>query len=482
MNRDDIQLLRHAALELQEDGDDLIRVAGVVQRIKNWWKAKFNKEFAQRQEKVEQAYDGMKGPLSELIGQLQEMDKAFKGQDSDTVAQLVGTVPGTIARVTRDMGKLSREMRAADAMVPVSYVDDKGQEVAAGTLDWTARGYTKNKELIHRMWELLPEEFRKIPIGQRINRPITEFSWFSHYSPNSITVSSKVYAETKGQFEAGLKKAGVADQIIDRVIQYGFDDFIDNLKTAIINDSTLVQVNFPGVSKDITRRPTNQMMVDVQPGYVSVPVGDSEILVHVGMVRLNDIGASLRPRSELAMVMVRTIAISNEAREKLKQAWRADQPGVIGEAEEVEPEVAEPDEGLAIAMDGPITKIVKRALVRNILPITQAVVKVSSKSFPHKTRFAKILSSALRQEIDAECSVRHRDNDVEVQVQIYGTKIASLPAIQGVSVYIAEKFSEATKTDISVEVRPGLSALGLMESSVLDESLRKVAFDCLGVL
>ena len=96
MNRDDLQLLRHAALELQGSGDDLVRVAGVVQRVKNWWKARFSKEFAKRQERVEEAYDNMKGPLSELISQLKEMDKAFQSQDPDAVAQLVGKVVSSL--------------------------------------------------------------------------------------------------------------------------------------------------------------------------------------------------------------------------------------------------------------------------------------------------------------------------------------------------------------------------------------------------
>jgi hypothetical protein len=103
---------------------------------------------------------------------------------------------------------------------------------------------------------------------------------------------------------------------------------------------------------------------------------------------------------------------------------------------------------------------------------------VYGQTFHHKARFAKILSSALRQEIDAECSVRHYKEDVEVQVSVYGSKFTALPAIHGISMYVADRFIQTTKVGVDVDVLPGVSSFGLMDSEVLDNSLRKVAFDC----
>jgi hypothetical protein len=75
--------------------------------------------------------------------------------------------------------------------------------------------------------------------------------------------------------------------------------------------------------------------------------------------------------------------------------------------------------------------------------------------------------------------VRHHNDDVEVQVKVYGTKISSVPAIYGISTDVAERFLDATKVGVDVEVEPGMSNFNLIESEVLDESLRKVALDCL---
>lgn len=484
MNESDLQLLRHAALELQEDGDDLVRVAGIIQRIKNWWKAFTDKKYRQQQEIVEDSYHNLKGPLSELIGQLSEMDKAFKSQDPETVAQLVGQVPGTIARVTRDMGKLSKEMRAADAMIPVSYVDDKGHELSPGSAEWVTKGYGKNKELVQKLWERLPEEYRnEIPVGQPINRPMSDFSWFARYDPSQIIISENVIHKTREeQFRHGLELANprLYDEQIDEIIDYSYNDFLENLKVAILNDGILERVDFPGISKDITHRPSNQMLTTVNPGFVKVPYRGFEFSVKVAFVKMHDIGAAYRNRPQLSVFMIRTISIDSATAKWLQQIWQ----GVEAESEPVPSEVEEPllevkPEDITEGSDGPITKIVKRAIIRQNCPLTQAVVEISGQTLHHKVRFAKILSSALRQEIDAECSVRHQDDDVEVQVKVYGTKISSLPAIYGISTDVAEKFLDATKIGVDVEVKPGISSFGLIETDVLDESFRKVAFDSL---
>lgn len=514
MNNNDLQLLRTAALELQESGDDLVRVAGIVQRIKNWWKARFSREFAQRQEKVEEAYSDMKGPLTDLIKQLTEMDTAFKSQDPDAIAQLVGSVPGTIARVTRDMGNLSKEMRAADATIPVTYVDEEGNEVSGDNLSWTTSGYQKDRKVVEKLWEQLPEQFQQIPIGRRVNQPITDFEWFSNYDPSQVFISTRVYEDTKAEVQKALERGKVEPELAELIIMYGFDDFIENLKVAIIQNSILLQVRFPDVSAKITHRRTNEMLVDVQPGFVALPVMSTQFYIHVGLLRFNDLGASISPTPQLSVAMVRHIRLSTDTIRALKEKWRENQgfqekkergQEVEGETveQQIEPEPStitptsdelvysdegqaddngskreeEEDEEILLRGSGPISRIVKKALLRERLPLVSAVVKVDGLSFPHKARFAKLLSSALRQEIDAECSVRNQGNDVELQVFASGSKMNVVPAIYGISMYTADKFLETTKVGIDVGVTEGRSSLEVMSSEVLDRSFRKVAFD-----
>lgn len=474
MNHDDLQLLRTAALELQADGDDLVRVAGIVQRIKNWWKAWGDKGFRKRKDQVQESYQEVKGPLSDLIGQLSEIDKGFKNQDPETVSRLVNTIPGTIAQVTSGMDDLSQKMRAIESSVPVSYMDDKGNELSGDNLSWVRSGYRKNKELLQKLWDMLPPEFRnEVPVAQRVGRPINEFAWYQKFSPDQVVFSNSVLGDIENQFRDALKKAGFPQVEIDRVVQTGFGDFINNLQYRLINEAIVDRVDFPHVSAKVANRPVNQMMLTMEPGWVPVPAGSVELQANIGFVKMNDLSVAKRGRDQISVFLVRTIRLEPTAFQKYQTT---NENLLEFHQEEAEWEDAEP---LIIEESGPIAKIVKRAIWREKLPLTQAVVKIAGQTFHHKARFAKVLSSALRQEIDAECSVRHDNNDIEVQVNVRGSKFASVPAIYGISMDVADQFVQAAKVGVHVDVEPGLSKLGLIDSDVLNQSFRKVAFETL---
>jgi hypothetical protein len=206
------------------------------------------------------------------------------------------------------------------------------------------------------------------------------------------------------------------------------------------------------------------MRVELHLPPVAFPTGIEEIPIPIDKVILTDLGTRIPKRNQLSMLGV---WFSTDPASKFKNY----KPPV---APEPEPKPEEP----TVASDGPITKIVKRALLKKMLPMTQAVVKVNGQTFDYKAQFARVLASALRQEVDAECSVRHQDDDIEVQVEIYGSKVVSLPAIFGISKYLADEFLNLTKIGIDVEIVPGVSELEVIESEVLDQSFRKVAFDC----
>ena len=496
MNQADIQLLRHAALEIQADKQNLVRVAGIIQRIKNWWKARWNPEFREKSEQVQEAYSGMKQPLTQLINQLKQFENAVQSQSADEAARIVTEVQSTLSSVVNDMRNLKSKLKAVDVIVPSTYVDENGKELSGNNLGNVTRGYSKNRELIENLWEQLPVQFREeIPIGKRINQPITNFSWFKNYSPSDIVFTNDVRSMTKRLLFQKLSQ--YFDESTLKTIEQGYDVFLDNLKTAILTSSILIQVNFPNVSETVKNRRSNEMQVEVGGMDVPYPISaNNEIYISVGKLLFHDLGASINPVKRISVFLARHLDLSTHSQAQLREAQLRLQ---VQEAEKEEARKAKGREYAAKsrstkkelkeqqkedlkepkkASDGPITRIVKKAILRESLPLTNAIVKVYGQTFHHKVRFAKVLSSALRQEIDAECSVRQENDDVQVQVSICGSKFASLTAIHGISMYVADRFIESTKVGVNVDVIQGISSFGLMESEVLDTSLRKVAFDC----
>jgi hypothetical protein len=378
MNREDLQILRHAALELQESGGDLVRVAGIFQRIKNWWKARFSREFADRQEQIEEAYGEVKVPLQNLQEQLTDMDKAFKNQDPDAVAGLVHTIPETIAEVNSNMGNLASQLQAADAAIPREYVDERGNVLSGDDLHWVQKGYRQNYDLLQRLWEFLPEELKEIPIRQPVNAPVESFQWFSNFSPNQINISEKVQGFAKDRLRAELLRKW-KDQnamVVDHIIEQGFDSFLENLKVKLLSDATLLKVDWANVSKEVPHRPVNQMMYEIRPGWVAMPVQGIDLFIEVLFVKLNDLKSARRGSDQLSVYMIGTMKVEPDARKKYQQAIADQQSGVDlqeTQSEEVEPIVSD----LETEAEGPITSLVKQALRRKQLDALTANYGIS---------------------------------------------------------------------------------------------------------
>lgn len=427
MKADDVQMLRLASLELQAYRGDLVRVAGIAQKIKDWWNSKKNRK----------ALQDAKLPIDQVFS---DLDTAIKGHDAQTVDKIISTeLPAVIRSGLKDIAEIRNTMLTHT----IDHVGKGGETLSGGNLGWVAKDYQKDKSLVEKLWENLPEEFRnEIPVGKRINQPISSFSWYKRYSPENIVFSAAV----KDNIWKGLAKL-----FEPKVLEYltpGFDQFLKNLQNAILNDSILVTVNFSPVSTQVAKRYSNEMRMEVHPPEVAFPAGDSEVLIHIDKVILTDLGTRIPAKNQLSVLGV---WISNSGSSRKFTI----------------PEIS-------TASDGPITKIVKKALLKNLLPTTSATIKVIGQTFEHKVQFAKILSSALRQEIDAECSIRQANQEIEIQANVCGSKVIVLSAIFGISKCIANEFLSHTKTGIDIEVRAGVSNLDIISSDIMDNTFRKV--------
>lgn len=458
MEQGDLQILRYAALELQANGEDLIRVAGVVQRVKDWWKARRDKKNLKN----------LKAPIEDMFKRL---DTAVRSQDSATVDRITShELPALMSETVQKADTLRDTMLSHTAP---ERRNDRDEPIAGENLRWVSKDYKRDKSLVEELWEKLPEEFRnEVPVGRQIGQPITNFAWYNSYKPQDITISGTVMSRAKTDLMRRLSESGANE---DQLARADWVQFFVNLKEAILSDGCVLdRITFASPSKQVEKRITNEMHMDVQPPEVSLPIDGSQIPIKINHVTLTDLGTRLHTKEHELSVM----GIYPAARTRHYKMPAIQQPPSTPSVDPlpVVPVPIEPE--TTTAADGPITSIVKRALLRQILPRTHAIVKVNGLDLNYKAQFARVLASALRQEIDANCSVRHRDNDIEVQVEMYGSKMASLPAIFGISKYLAGEFLNITKMGVDVEVVSGISDLAVIESKILDRSFRKVAFDC----
>lgn len=103
-----------------------------------------------------------------------------------------------------------------------------------------------------------------------------------------------------------------------------------------------------------------------------------------------------------------------------------------------------------LVADNSLTNVVRRSLEKKVLPTTKVLVNISSNNTiikgeeinntPALAEFARILSCALREEIEAKTAVHSDGNGFEIVCEVVGTPLAAGGAVQEISDSIAEVF------------------------------------------
>lgn len=314
INKSDLQMLRFAALELQEQNIDLVKVAGVVQKVKNWWKAKFSPEFAEKQEQLEIANAEMKGPMSDLLGQLNEFSKSLKNQDVNNVARLTSSLPIALTKAVVALNDLNEKVQDANKYVPTSNVDEKA-------IRTVQKGYRQDQGTIDQLTSALPEEFREIPIGQVIDKPMTDFKWYASYDPSQIVYNrgGPDFVIKKAIKETLERRFKISEEKINSILDYGFDIFMTNLLSAILSQGKLTEINFANVSDKVTHRRANEMQIEVDAGPVELPTENGNIIIHVAGLHLTDKGTAIPRVKQLSLRRVTYLSVLSIDPDVLKE-------------------------------------------------------------------------------------------------------------------------------------------------------------------
>jgi hypothetical protein len=314
INKDDLQMLRFAALELQDKDIDLVKVAGVVQKVKNWWKAKFSPEFAEKQEQLEIANSEMKGPMSELLGQLNDFNKSLKNQDVNNVARLTTSLPIALTKAVVALNDLNEKVQDANKSIPTGNIDEKA-------IRTVQRGYRQDQGMIDQLTAALPEEFKEIPIGQVIDKPITDFKWYATYDPSQIVYNKggPDFVIKKAIKETLTRRFKFSEQKIEDILNYGFDTFMSNLLSAILSQGKLTEINFANVSDRVTHRRANEMQIEVDAGPVELPTENGNITIHIAGLHLTDKGTAIPRVKQLSLRRVTYLSVLSIDPEVLRE-------------------------------------------------------------------------------------------------------------------------------------------------------------------
>jgi hypothetical protein len=460
-----IEILKQAHKELSEDSTDLVRVASIVRKVKNWWKAIWSPEFREKQLVVEKTFDDVKEPLTNLISNLRELENAFSSQDPEAVARLVSETPTLITGVTSGLGDLNKSMRAVDRIIPTSYVDQDGHVVWREDVTRVQQGYKSNSAIIRKLQEQLNPLVRKIPISGSINANVQDFEWFRTYSPNDVVISSGMIRVLRIKVvEALHRRLNIPLDECQDLFDQNVNELVKNLKSAVL-EGMLISYDFPEITKKVKNAPVNQMLMTVNCG--DIPFTDN-IYISFPEVRLRDLGASRASNKELSMAGIASIRPYRSKEEPEDHPEEAESPDLDIDVDvDEEPKELNFDE----------SNTYDREVLASKLPLSTFVVSVQGPKNHFNVKFAKVLCSALRQEIQSEVCAIHYDGDVEVEVPILGSKKAAQNAVLGVTSMIADEFYQKTGTSVEFSVQAGKSRKPQAKPSLIEHSFRKVSIE-----
>lgn len=479
--------IRKIALEISAADDlDVVKVASILSRIKNWWRALGDPEYKARVEELKETSAKFKSLLDEVQRSVDKLQKTISDTDVENYDSSLEQMRSALLALNAEIDDVERS---------VSNVEDAAQPAAKrDNVRWN---YTQeelgDKKVIDELKSQFPEG-HDVAVSNKIEKPLKSFNWFKKFGPENIIISDRV---------ENIINKQVAGAIAKKLAMYGDwkqdyymyllkmkdpnveTEFQDKLKDAILN-GTLVEYNFAKPSKEVKQRQANEvhMRVLTKPFSFSIKRDDGATLnVNVfAKCLLNDMAAAYVGRDNLDMMGFTNVQVDPNL------------VGIVDPEQQHEPESDLPpeefmdyeqqeypdgDDGFAddlLSSAGPMERMVSQALARKAFKPVDFTITLRGESFHVQNRFARILTSALRAELGAESSVRSDGNKIEVECTVYGPEKTSTSAVKSLTDGISELFVEQKGFNVKASVYENvISKYAIIKNKMSEEAFRKFA-------
>ena len=235
--------LKIANLQLQSLNDsEVVKIAGVVQRIKNWLKSQFSPEL---KEKVE----------------------ALKEESSDIQTLLV-ELNNNIKSIQNSIDKVDTEQYHADLKIFKSLVLDlivKAKLLSKESEDFYHRGEIDTPGFDERFKKSLPADY-DVELKKQYDQPLKDFKAYSSITPSIIEIDRGPLDILMKQLMRNLPKLlNISEDEIRNILQLNQIEIIESFKQAIVDGKLRGASVFRG--KDVLTHPygTVQLTVDSAP-------------------------------------------------------------------------------------------------------------------------------------------------------------------------------------------------------------------------
>lgn len=274
---DDVRILRTAAIELCDaDSSDVVKVAGILRRITNWWKAFMDPEYRKQIDALRDQSLKVNDLLAQLGSEIEALQSAIVDADVSSYENALRNVREMSTNLAAILKTYNVETQKVEQNAPKDTVDvptpeDTPEQEGPARLPYYTKTQLEDPTVREQLKTQLPSDY-DIPVGIDVSKPILNFNWFASVSPNDFYLSEHFISF----FQRHLAEAMARKISITADPDYNQKVFLylaqmpevekqlrEQIPIAAIS-GTLVRVDFQTPSTKVTHRTANEMRTEIQ--------------------------------------------------------------------------------------------------------------------------------------------------------------------------------------------------------------------------
>lgn len=268
-------ILRTAAIELQTlDSKEVVKVAGIVRRLKNWYKKQTNPIYKEKVLTLQQDTSQMQSTLTALHTELNSLQNSIKDGEIEEYNVRLNNVKDLAAKLWMEFKNTASDSK--------DYYTMQDMEVP-GFAEWFKKHLPSNYDL---------------DLGTIYNKPLKETKWYSNLSPDQISLReggslTHLFNEVKKTLvRDGFTSPEEADALL-----INKDAFIKEFQNAVVG-GTLITAKVKKPSKDVDKMMAGATEIEVTTAPFIIPGSGIQMQAKVNLI---DLGTTKSSRQKLSL-------------------------------------------------------------------------------------------------------------------------------------------------------------------------------------
>ena len=277
-------LRKNAMSLLNISENEIIRTAGIVQKVKNFFSKLVNPEHRRKVLELENDTVATQEVIEKLNQALDDLREAIASGNLEEYKVRTKIVQELSLALLHELKVVNQETQEVKKILRTTYTLEE----------------MENEDFLPTFKSSLPEGY-DVELNTFLRQPLKNFSWYKNLSPSDIGINvgeKTALSVFLKKIAEVLKRGGYGEEEITILLSHEkIPELLFNFKSAIINGE-IIQARPKKPSKKIPHAQFGQTSISVTTSPFSLP--DSNILLQ-GEVGLVDLRSSLSSRNKLSL-------------------------------------------------------------------------------------------------------------------------------------------------------------------------------------